>query len=127
MQQRLTGPTNELAKERNRAAAERTIATWIRNCLGLIGFGFAIDEIFVALNQRSPTAPSTTVLAQVTGILFIVLGIGLLLVAMVQYYVAVKSIERQDYVLMPSRTMNAIAVSAILLFGLLGLVMASLS
>ena len=39
---KLRGSTNELAKERNRAAAERTMTTWIQNCLTLIGFGFAI-------------------------------------------------------------------------------------
>ena len=31
---------NELAKERNREAAERTLMAWIRTALSLIGFGF---------------------------------------------------------------------------------------
>jgi putative membrane protein len=39
------GTTNELAKERNRAAAERTMNSWIGNCLGLIGVGVAFDQI----------------------------------------------------------------------------------
>ena len=33
---------NEFAKERNRAAAERTLMAWIRTALSLIGFGFGI-------------------------------------------------------------------------------------
>lgn len=33
-----TGDTNELAKERNRVAAERTLTSWIQNCLILITF-----------------------------------------------------------------------------------------
>jgi len=37
--------TNELAKERNRAAEERTLMAWIRTCLSLISFGFGLDKI----------------------------------------------------------------------------------
>jgi putative membrane protein len=40
---------NELAKERNRAAAERTLMVWIRTSLSLISFGFGIDRIIAAM------------------------------------------------------------------------------
>ena len=43
--------TNELAKERNREAAERTFMAWIHTSISLIGFGFGIDAIVEALNQ----------------------------------------------------------------------------
>ncbi|MFN9624229.1 MAG: YidH family protein, partial [Cyanobacteriota bacterium] len=35
--------TNELAKERNRDAAERTLMAGIRTSLSLISFGFGVD------------------------------------------------------------------------------------
>ena len=36
---------NELARERNREAAERTLMAWIRTALSLIGFGFGIGKL----------------------------------------------------------------------------------
>jgi uncharacterized membrane protein YidH (DUF202 family) len=36
---------NELARERNREAAERTLMAWIRTALSLIGFGFGIAKL----------------------------------------------------------------------------------
>lgn len=43
--------TNELPKERNRAAANRTMMAWIRTCLSLISFGFGLDKIINAINR----------------------------------------------------------------------------
>jgi putative membrane protein len=129
MRNNLTGPTNELAKERNRAAAERTITSWIQSCLGLIGFGVAVDEIAVALDSRSAAGirPITSDFAYPIGYIFILLGIGLLVFAMVQHYLAVQSIKREDYVFLPSRPMNVLATSTVIIFGFLGMVILGLS
>lgn len=53
-------PGTELAKERNRAAEERTLMAWIRTSLALIGFGFGIDRIVAAIHQSlgMPSIPS---------------------------------------------------------------------
>ena len=50
---------NELARERSRQAADRTLMAWVRTALSLIGFGFGIanfrDIIFRAgLVRNSP-------------------------------------------------------------------------
>jgi putative membrane protein len=34
--------TNELACERNRPAADRTLMAWLRTALAMIGFGFGL-------------------------------------------------------------------------------------
>lgn len=40
-----TNTSTELAKERNREAADRTLMAWIRTALSLIGFGFGIGKL----------------------------------------------------------------------------------
>ena len=120
---KLIGPTNELAKERNRAAAERTMTAWIQNCLTLIGFGFAIDQIFQALQQKFPDRnPSLTIQStHHISLILIALGIGLLVIAMIQHYLEVQSIKRDDYFFSPSHSLNLVVVLAIITFGLISL------
>ncbi|WP_107669859.1 YidH family protein [Cyanothece sp. BG0011] len=122
-QNKMIGPTNELAKERNRAAAERTMTAWIQNCLTLIGFGFAIDQIFQALQQKFPDkSPLITIQsAHYISLVLIAMGIVLLIIAMIQHYFEVQSIKRDDYFFYPSHYLNIIVVSAIIIFGLMSL------
>jgi len=119
--QRLTGPTNELAKERNRAAAERTLAAWMQNCLTLIGFGIAVDQINQALNRRtqSPALLITDHLAAAIAVGFICFGILLLGIALGQYRLEIKSIEQEEYVLLSISELNHWVVGAVVLFGVL--------
>lgn len=120
MFQKPTGITNELAKERNRAAAERTLTSWIQNSIALIGFGIGFDRIFTALQQSFSQENLTSILkfAQILGVSLIALGIGLLVLAMIQYYIEVKSIEAEDYITKSTRLLNLTVGIAILLFGL---------
>lgn len=120
---KIIGPTNELAKERNRAAAERTMTAWIKNCLTLISFGFAIDQIYLALQQKFPDKNTVVTIetAQSISLIMIALGIALLVMAMVQHYLQVQSIQRDDYFFSPSSPLNILVVVAIITFGLIAL------
>jgi putative membrane protein len=119
--QKLFGTTNELAKERNRAAAQRTINTWIGNCLSFIGIGVAIDQISRALRQRFPEVDPlmTETAAQITSMVFIGVGLVLLFLALMQHRLEIKTIEREDYILLSVNALNRIVVAAILLTGCL--------
>lgn len=121
-QPKLFGTTNELAKERNRAAAERTINAWIGNCLSLIGIGVAIDQISRSLRQRFPDNNPliTEAVTHTTSLVFIGVGVALLGLALIQHRLIIKSIERDDYVLLSVNALNRIVVTGVLLTGYLG-------
>ena len=52
------GITDELARERNRVAAERTLMAWIRTSLSLISFGFGLDKIIAAIRSNASPEPA---------------------------------------------------------------------
>lgn len=82
-----TNDTTELARERNRAAAERTLLSWIQNCLSLIGVGIALDRVLAAVNRDFPqNNPLVNLrLAHAVSLGLIGLGLGLLGLAVVIY------------------------------------------
>ncbi|MGB5973833.1 MAG: DUF202 domain-containing protein [Nodosilinea sp.] len=116
------GTTNELAKERNRAAAERTINAWSANCLSLIGIGVAIDQISRSLRQQFPNNSLlvTEAATHATSLVFVGVGVALLGLALMQHRLVLKSIEREDYVLLSVNALNHIVVTGVLLTGCLG-------
>ncbi|TBR60341.1 hypothetical protein B4U84_05565 [Westiellopsis prolifica IICB1] len=117
--------TNELAKERNRAAAERTLTSWIQNCLSLIGFGIGFDRIFNALNESIPkhNPPIAMELTPIIGLSAIALGIFLLILAIIGYLIKVKSLERDEYSYKLTYIINlSVFVVSVILFGLVALV-----
>jgi len=118
-----TEPTNELAKQRNREAAERTFAAWIGNCVTLMGMGIAIDRISVNLHRVFPNVnlEISHKIAKDLGLSLIAFSIGLLILVMWQYQILVKSLAR-DNLLFTSNT--ALIWSIIIAIGSFGLVAA---
>lgn len=122
---RPTSDTTELAKERNREAAERTLTSWIQNCLALIGFGTAFDSIFDAVNHSFPQNSSAInkQLTHIIGLSTIGWGIFLLILVLVGYRAEIKSLERSDYLDRPPHFFNlSIIIGAVILYGLIALV-----
>jgi putative membrane protein len=117
-----SGTINELAKERSRAAAERTLTAWIGNCLALIGFGVSFDQIAGAIRPSLPIALGLTEQSiQPLSLLFIGVGLLLLLMALVQHQIALRALEQEEYVRLPISALNRVVVAAIVLFGLVSL------
>jgi putative membrane protein len=78
--------STELASERSREAADRTLMAWIRTALALIGFGFGVGKFYgylhdAGLHERLALIRSTLSF----GASFIVPGTLGLLAAVVQH------------------------------------------
>lgn len=108
----------ELAKERNRIAADRTILAWIRLSLTLIGIGFGIDQAVNLIYANLGNAINPTHLSHILGILLVGLGVYTLIVAAIAYQEELRRLKQPNYVYTPRYQLGgtvAIAVIAIAL------------
>jgi len=94
----LPNPGTELAKERNRAAEERTLMAWIRTALSLIGFGFGIDRIVATIDQALGNAVNPIRLTRILGLAFVALGTFAMLYAALDHRQQLQRIQRNDLV-----------------------------
>lgn len=116
-------PVNELAKERNRAAAERTLTAWIQVCAPLISFGIAVDQLFSRPNPLliDSSSAQTLMHTSTVSLSFIAVGILLLLIGIIQYSLEVRSLARQDYLIHSNRFWNRLVLLSVISFGLFSL------
>jgi putative membrane protein len=114
--------TNELAKERNRAAAERTLMAWIRTCLSLISFGFGIDQIVAAIERSLDAAPQPIRISRMVGLSFIALGIVALLLASIEHQRELKRIQHDGYVYTSRRSLGLMVSITLMMIGLFAFV-----
>jgi len=118
-----TSLANELARERNREAAERTLMAWIRTALSLIGFGFGIGKIdeYLAgagLHTRFELPHSSLIF----GASFIVLGVLGLVAAIVQHGRVLKRLSQPDFAYNAMRPIAMTVAALLILIGVFGLV-----
>jgi putative membrane protein len=118
-----TSITNELARERNRAAADRTLMAWIRTALAMIGFGFGVGKLYEALEQSNPDRvvdPLNS--SKIVGEALIALGVLGLLAAVVQHLKILKQINDEQYVYRPPRALPMIVAVLLLSIGVFAFV-----
>jgi putative membrane protein len=114
----------ELARERNRAAAERTLMAWIRTSLSLISFGFGIDSIVSAIRSFQATEDIDPIrFSRMFGLAFIALGIYALIVAAIEHRRELRHIQRHaDYFYTPRRSLGWTVALALIAIGSLAFV-----
>ncbi len=114
--------TTELARERTRAAADRTLLAWIRTALSLIGFGFGLAksrDVLAEAGVLRRTHSLNSVL--VFGASFVALGLICLLGASVQHLVVTRHLDSATFHYKRFRPLAAIVTIALLLIGIYAL------
>ena len=118
-----TSITNELARERNRAAADRTLMAWIRTALAMIGFGFGVGKLYEALQKANPDRVTDTLnSAYIVGEALIALGVIGLLAAVIQHWKILKKIEDELFVYRSPRALPMIVSIILLMIGVFAFV-----
>lgn len=90
--------SNQLAEERTEMgfgrtvmALERTLMAWIRTSLSLISFGFTIFKFLQAMQDKSLAIRENS--PRNLGLFMILLGLGVLVLAIVQFTSARKEVQ----------------------------------
>lgn len=125
---RPTNPVTELAKHRNRGAAQRTLLAWVQNCLSLIGIGMTLDalSLFAQTGERDRAmlewVPMTGMGAALVGF-----GLGLLGLAISDYRAAMRAIHQRGTLPRSRAVVLLRPAIAIVVFGLVALLVIGLS
>ena len=118
--------TNELAKERNRAAYDRTLMAWIRTAISLIGFGFAIAKSYEYI-QMDEMEKTGRFIDQIHAPLwfgrsFIALGMLCILGGVIQYGEVVKQLQSGQFTYGEPRPLAKIVALILLIIGIFALI-----
>lgn len=106
---------NELAKERTRNAADRTLMAWIRTSLSLIGFGFGIPEIVRTISTLQDTKGEDRHLLAITvGLSFIGIGIFSMTSSLRAYHRQIKRLQSRHFTYESSHFAELVGLSLLL-------------
>ena len=119
--------TNELAKERNRAAAERTLMAWIRTCLSLISFGFGLDKIIAAIDSGRGGDASVPSSVRAVAVAFVLTGLLAMLASIRQHRRVLRRLRLEEYTYREEPSIALATAAALALIGLLALFLLFLS
>ena len=93
------GLTNELARERNREAADRTLLAWIRTSLAMISLGFGLERLGAAARSfESGPDGFSPLKSRLVGGSLILLGIVATLAGMWEHRHVLAAIAKPSYV-----------------------------
>ena len=93
-----TSLVNELARERNREAADRTLLAWIRTSLALISFGFGIERLGqAAIELDGKLASFSAIRTRIGGAVLVALGIAATLASMWEHRRMLQAIASNEY------------------------------
>ena len=91
----------DVALDRTRMAAERTLMAWVRTTLSMISFGFTIFKFFQYLQQAGTATQWRPEMPKNLGIFLVILGTGMLSLAIFQHWVFLKRLKDRSGKKMP--------------------------
>ena len=98
----------ELARERNRIAADRTLLAWIRSSILLIGVGVGLERSLTALGAKLGVELSSITFVKLVGIAFIGLGTFTVIVAAIDYRQELQRLTKEEYTYVPRASLGMI-------------------
>jgi len=115
---------SKVDRQREHQANERTFLAWLRTSLALIGFGFAIARFSLFLHQLQATMTQQAVVApsfnsETLGVSLVIIGIGVIALAVWRYNQVFWQIERGDY--QPNRLLVWLLAGVVIILGTLSL------
>ena len=114
--------STELARERSREAADRTLMAWIRTSLSLIGFGFTIAKAYDYLESTRPGALDELGSPAIFGGSFMALGMLGLLAAIVQHVNILRQLKEPDFTYGDVRPITLVVAAVLFCIGGFGFV-----
>lgn len=116
--------TTALARERTRAAADRTLMAWIRTGLSLITFGLGLGKAVELLDAVFPTRakfldPRHTTL--VVAISLVCVGVSSLVGAIIQHRLLLRALEQETYTYRAPLALPVVVAIGLLIIGLIAL------
>jgi putative membrane protein len=109
-------PQPELARERNRIAADRSLLSFVRNSVTLISTGVGVDQI---LRRLAPIDPNLDLWIYLISLVFIGLGVVNLLCAALDYQGEMKRLRQPEYYFTPRWSLGGMTGLILLIIGLI--------
>ncbi|NJL44839.1 MAG: DUF202 domain-containing protein [Leptolyngbyaceae cyanobacterium SM2_3_12] len=104
----------QLARERNRIAADRTLLAWVRTSLILIGIGFGVDQVVQIITTEVGSMPNPARFSKLLASYSVGLGTLAMIGAIQDYRGEIHRLSQPEYIYQPRQPLGVIVAVAII-------------